>query len=159
MISLIVAVSANGVIGVRGELPWHLPDDFAWFRKVTMGKPVVMGRKTWESIGKPLPGRSNIVLTRQTDFIAEGAVVVNGPDHAIAAAGEAGEIVVIGGGELYEMFRSRADRVYMTRVDVDLEGDTFFAPLDEDEWSLESSDSHAADERHAHAFEIRVYER
>ena len=158
-ISLIVAASANGVIGADGELPWHLPDDFRFFKQVTMGKPIVMGRRTWESIGRPLPGRQNIVITRQTGFEATGASVVDSPEAAVEAAGDQDEIMIIGGGEIYRRFLPMADRVYLTRVDATIEGDTFFPALDEGEWAVDSSERHDADERHAYAFEFRVYSR
>ncbi|MDX1508215.1 MAG: type 3 dihydrofolate reductase [Woeseiaceae bacterium] len=157
-ISLIVAASANGVIGARGELPWHLPDDFAHFKAVTMGKSIVMGRKTWESIGRALPGRSNIVVTRQAGYEAQGAVVVDSIDRALAVE-EADEIMIIGGGQLYAELLPRADRVYLTHVDTELDGDTFFPPLDDRDWELVSAEPHAADDRHAYAFEIRQYDR
>ena len=158
-ISIIVAASANGVIGAGGELPWHLPDDFRYFKQVTMGKPIVMGRRTWESIGKPLPGRRNIVITRQPGFEAEGAAVVDSPQAAVAAAEGAGELMIIGGGEIYRRFLPRADTVYMTLVRANVEGDTHFPPLDEREWVLESRERHDADERHAFDFEFQVYRR
>ncbi len=158
-ISLIVAASANGVIGADGELPWHLPDDFRYFKQVTMGKPIVMGRRTWESIGRPLPGRQNIVVTRQRDFEAAGTTVVDSPEAAVATADETDELMIIGGGEIYRRFLPIAHRVYLTRVEVDVEGDTFFPALDDAEWRLASTESHPADERHAWAFEFRVYER
>ncbi len=158
-ISLIVAASANGVIGAGGELPWHLPDDFRFFKEVTMGKPIVMGRRTWESIGRPLPGRQNIVITRQSGFEAPGASVVDSPEAAVEAAGEAEEVMIIGGGEIYRRFLPLADRVYLTRVDADIDGDTFFPDLEEGEWTVESREPHDADERHAYAFEFRVYGR
>ncbi len=158
-LSLIVAVARNDVIGVDGELPWHLPDDFAWFKRTTMGKPIVMGRKTWQSIGKPLPGRQNIVITRQTDFEAAGADVVATPQAAIDVAGSADEIMVIGGAEVYAAFLPEASRIYLTRVDAAPDGDALFPPIDEVEWRLVSTEAHAADERHAYSFEFRVYER
>lgn len=158
-ISIVVAASSNGVIGAGGELPWHLPDDFRYFKQVTMGKPIVMGRRTWESIGKPLPGRLNIVVTRLPDFAAEGASVVDSPQAAVAAAEGAGELMIIGGGEIYRRFLPRADTVYMTLVRANVEGDTHFPPLDEREWVLESRERHDADERHAFDFEFQVYSR
>ena len=158
-ICLIVAASANGAIGVDGELPWHLPDDFRFFKQVTMGKPIVMGRRTWESIGRPLPGRQNIVITRQSDFEATGATVVDGPDAAINEAEDTDEIMIIGGGEIYRRFLPLADTVYLTRVEATVDGDTFFPELDESAWALESSERHDADERHAYAFTFCVYKR
>ena len=123
-----------------------------------MGKPIVMGRKTWESIGRPLPGRTNIVLTRQPGYEAAGAVVVDSIDSALDVA-DADEIMIIGGGQLYTELLPRAHRVYLTRINAEIEGDTFFPKLDQDEWELASSIAHDADERHAHSFEIRRYDR
>lgn len=158
-ISLIAAASTNRVIGVDGALPWHLPDDFRHFRNTTMGSPVVMGRRTWASIGKPLPGRTNIIMTRQRDYTAEGALLVHSQDAALAAAGDAQELFVIGGGEIYVRFLPLAHRVYLTLVDAEVEGDVVFPELGETEWELVSRRPHAADARHAHAFEFRVYDR
>lgn len=158
-ISLIVAVAANNVIGADGGLPWHLPNDFRYFKQTTMGKPIVMGRRTWESIGRPLPGRQNIVLTRDGEFVAPGATVVTSADAAIAAAGDSGELMVIGGGQVYTLFLDKAERIYLTRVATDADGDTIFPELDDRCWQLVSREQHAADDRHAFAFEFRVYER
>lgn len=158
-ISLIAAAASNRVIGTGGNLPWHLPDDFRYFKAVTTGHPVVMGRRTWMSIGKPLPGRTNIVMTRRYDYVAEGARVVHSVDEALDAAGEASEIFVIGGGEVYEHFLPAADRVHLTHVDAVVDGDTRFPVLDEEQWELASCEPHSADARHAHAFEFRVYDR
>lgn len=158
-ISLIAAVAANGVIGAGGTLPWHLPDDFRWFKAQTMGKPVVMGRKTWESLAGALPGRRNIVLTRDPGYVAAGATVVDSPEAAKQAAGNVEEIMVIGGGEIYRAFMPDATRIFLTHVDAVVPGDTNFPVLSPEEWVLVSSDSHPADKRHAHEFEFRVYER
>lgn len=158
-ISLIVAASANDIIGAGGALPWHLPDDFRWFRAQTMGKPIAMGRKTWESLGHPLPGRQNIVITRDRGYTATGAEVVDSPEAAVRIAGDAPELMVIGGGEIFRAVRSQASRLYLTRVDATVEGDTHFPPPDPARWKLVSCESHAADLRHAHAFEFRIYER
>ena len=116
MISIIVAASTNNVIGVQGELPWRLSDDLKRFKAVTMGKPIIMGRKTWESIGRALPGRQNIVITRQPDYLADGCDVVESVDEAIAAAGDADEVMVIGGSQIYDMALPLASRLYLTRV-------------------------------------------
>lgn len=159
MISIIVAASANNVIGVKGKLPWRLSDDLRRFKAVTMGKPIVMGRKTWESIGRALPGRRNIVITRQDAFAAPGCEVVATPEEAVAAAGEAEEIMIIGGSQVYDLFMPAADRVYLTRVHADLEGDAYFSPLDGEVWQLVSDERHAADERNEFAFSFRLYER
>ena len=146
MISIIVAVSTNNVIGLHGELPWHLSDDLKRFKKITMGKPVVMGRLTFESIGRPLPGRQNIIMTRQYDYVAEGCDVVASHDTAIAIAGDAAEIMIIGGGEIYALFLPLADRVYLTRVRANVEGDAYFDSLDDDEWQVSESETHNANE-------------
>ena len=158
-ISLIAAVAANGVIGAGGTLPWHLPDDFRWFKAQTLGKPVVMGRKTWESLSGALPGRHNIVITRRAALEATGATVVDSPEAALVAAGDADEVMVIGGGEIFQLFLPRVNRIYLTQVDADIAGDTIFPSLSPDDWTLVSREAHEADERHAHAFEFRVYER
>ncbi len=137
IISFVVAVSRNGVIGRDGGLPWHISSDLKRFKAITMGKPVIMGRKTWESLPKkPLPGRCNIVVTRQADFAADGAVVVGDVDAALAvAAMEApAEICVIGGGDIYRQLLPQANRIYLTEVQADVEGDTHFPPLPASTW-------------------------
>ena len=158
-ISLIVAAAANRVIGADGRLPWHLPNDFRHFRETTMGKPIVMGRRTWASIGRPLPGRDNIVLTRQADLDAAGIRIAHSLADALRLAAGADEVMVIGGGDVYLQFFDIAGRIYYTHVDTNVDGDTTFPPLDDEQWVLTSSDSHAADERHAFAYEFRVYDR
>ena len=159
MISIIVAASANNVIGAQGDLPWRLSDDLKRFKTVTMGKPIVMGRKTWESIGRALPGRRNIVITRQQNFAAEGCDVVQSTDEAIVAAGDVDEIMVIGGSEVYALFLPVAQRLYLTRVHADVNGDAFFPVVDEDEWQLVSDEAHVADSRNEFDFSFRIYER
>lgn len=131
-VSLVVAVARNGVIGRDGDLPWRLRTDRRRFRRLTLGKPCVMGRRTWESIGrKPLPGRRNIVLTRRRGYASPGCVVVHSFDEALAAAAPAEELMVVGA---YEAALPRADRIYLTRVEADVEGDTFFPDLDPGQW-------------------------
>ncbi len=159
MISIIVAASTNNVIGVQGELPWRLSDDLKRFKALTMGKPIVMGRLTWESIGKPLPGRQNIVITRSEGFAAEGADVVASPAAALNAADNAEEIMIIGGGQIYDLFFPKANRLYLTRVHAEVDGDAFFPAINEDEWTLVDSDLHSADERNEFDFEFLTYER
>ncbi len=159
MISIIVAASTNNVIGVQGDLPWSLSDDLRHFKAVTMGKPIVMGRKTWDSIGRPLPGRQNVVISRQPGFVAEGCDVVASVEEAIAAASDADEIMVIGGSQIYELALPLAKRIYLTRVHTDVDGDAFFPVLDEARWQLVSDDGHAADERNEHDFSFRTYDR
>jgi dihydrofolate reductase len=159
LISLIVATSANGVIGRSGELPWHLSDDLKRFKQLTLGKPIVMGRKTHESIGRALPGRQNIIMTSQSDFFADDCDVVSSVDAAMDAAGDADEIIVIGGGEIYVLFLPLAERIYMTRVHVDIDGDTHFPDLDYDQWQETGHEHHAAGESNDHEFTISVLQR
>jgi dihydrofolate reductase len=155
---LIVAVADNGVIGRDNALPWHLPEDLKRFKRLTMGKPIVMGRKTFESIGKPLPGRTNIVLTRDANYQFPGVVVVHGADAALRAADDAAEIMVIGGADLFRLFLPRAARVQLTRVHADVAGDVLWSPLD-DTWRVVARERHAADDRHAYAMTFEVWEK
>lgn len=158
-ISLIVAAAENGVIGRDGGLPWHLPADLARFKSLTMGKPLVMGRRTFESIGRPLPGRRNIVVTRQADFEAPGCDVVGSIDEAIEAASDADEIMVIGGGDLYRQVLPRADRVYLTRVHVECDGDVRFPELDPRQWSTAGKATHEADDTNDFGFTTMTLDR
>ena len=157
-VSLIVAMAENRVIGNAGELPWRLPADLAYFKRVTMGKPVLMGRKTWEAIGRPLPGRKNIVVTRNPAFAAEGAVVVHSLDAALDLVGSAPgaeEVMVIGGEEIYRLALPRADRIYLTEVDLAPAGDARFPDLDPSEWQEASREDHAANgDAPAHSFVV-----
>ena len=157
--SLVVAVARNGVIGRDNRLPWKLPDDLAYFKKVTMGHPVVMGRRTWESIGKPLPGRLNIVVTRNRGFQASGAVVVGSLDEAWKAAGGADEVSIIGGTSLFRETLPIADRIHLTQVEAEVPGDTFFPAFDRSQWKETEVARHAADARHDHPFRIVVLDR
>lgn len=158
IISLIAAMDRNRLIGRDNGLPWHLPDDFKHFKAVTLGKPVIMGRKTFESIGKPLPGRKNIIVSR-SGFQAEGIVVVNSLDQALAETADAKEVMVIGGANLYEQMINRADRMYLTHVDGQFEGDAWFPAFSLDEWEMVSSECFQADERNNYSFTITEYER
>lgn len=158
-ISLIVAMAGNRVIGREQALPWHLPVDLAHFKTVTMGKPILMGRKTWESIGRALPGRLNLVLTRDPGYHAEGATVVTSVDAAIEACVGAPELMVIGGAGVYSEILPAANRIYLTEVEADIEGDTWFPELDETKWTEVSRERHPADEKNAHDLSFRVLER
>lgn len=158
MISLVVAAALNGVIGVEGDLPWRLPDDLKRFKQITLGKPVIMGRRTYESIGFPLPGRQNIVMTRDQQFAAEGCDVVHSPEQALATAAS-DEVMIIGGGAIYAMFLERADKVCLTEVHAEIDGDTYFPALPDAEWREAAREHHPADERHAYAFDFVIYER
>ena len=156
-ISLILAMGRNRVIGRDNKLPWHMPADLAHFKKTTMGKPILMGRKTWESIGKVLPGRLNIVLTAQVGYHAEGATVVNNIDEAIAACESAEELMVIGGAGVYLALLPRAQKIYLTLIDEDFDGDTLFPQLDEQEWIEEAREDHASDEKNPYDYSFRVF--
>lgn len=158
-ISLIAAAAANGVIGADGALPWRLSDDLRRFKALTLGKPVVMGRKTWASIGRPLPGRHNIVLTRRRDLSIEGCTVATSVSEALAVAGDAAEVMVIGGGEIYALFLPLATRVYLTHVHADVAGDARFPALDPDLWRRESQEPHEADDVNEWPFTFAVYAR
>lgn len=157
-IVLVVATADNGVIGRDGAMPWHLPADLRRFRRMTVGKPVIMGRKTFESIGKPLPGRHNIVLTRNDEWTADGVTVVRNLAEAIAAAGldpraRAPEIMVIGGAEIYGLAMPVATRIELTRIHVRPEGDTVFPEPDPAAWAEVARETHAAEGGFpAHAF-------
>ena len=151
-ISIIVAMAANGVIGRDNQLPWHLPADLKHFKQTTMGKPILMGRKTWESIGRPLPGRTNIVITRDSTYTAAGCEVVNSIDAAIAAAGEQDEVMVIGGAELYRQILPDTDTIYLTRIHEALAGDTRFPEIHNTEWHQVERVDHEADEKNTHNY-------
>ncbi len=159
LIALIVAMDKNRVIGVGGGLPWRLPDDMRFFRKMTLGKPVIMGRKTYQSIGKPLKGRTNIIMTHRAGFTAEGCVIVHSIDEAIAAAGTVDEIMVIGGATIYEQFLPMTDKIYLTEVDAEVRGDTWFADISAENWQEISRTHHAADEKHAYSFDFVILTR
>lgn len=159
LVTLIVAVADNGVIGRDNALPWHLPEDLKRFKRLTMGKPILMGRKTYESIGRPLPGRHNIVVTRDTNYRREGVTVVHDVDAALAAAGPVPEVMVIGGSELFRTLLPRAGRVHLTRVHGAVEGDVVWPALDDREWRVVEREVHSADERHAYPMTFEVLER
>lgn len=157
--SLVVAMALNRVIGRNNALPWRLPADLAYFKRVTLGHPVVMGRRTYESIGKALPGRLNIVVTRQRAFEAPGCVVVNTLDGAWEAAGSAAETCVIGGTTLFEETLPVADTIHLTEVLAEVDGDTYFPPFDRRSWNEVEVLRQPADERHAYPFRIVRLER
>lgn len=160
MISFVVAVSRNGVIGRDGGLPWHISSDLKRFKEITMGKPVIMGRRTWESLPKrPLPGRRNIVITRQKNYRAEGADVVASPDEAMALCTTASEVAVIGGGEIYNLFWPVAGRLYITEADLTVDGDTFFPAPDPAEWREVSREVHEKGPEDTAGFTLRTLDR
>lgn len=161
-IAFVVAVARNGVIGAKGDLPWRISSDLKRFKQITMGKPVVMGRKTWESLPKrPLAGRLNIVITRDRNYEAPGAVVVASVAAALTAARQTTpeEICVIGGSEIFRQFLPIADRLYLTEVDLTPEGDAVFPPLDFSQWTETSREVHARAENDDAGFVLRVLDR
>ena len=161
IISLVVAASTNNVIGKDNRLLWHLPNDLKFFKNTTWAMPVVMGRKTFEAVGKPLTGRTNIVLTRRKDWSAPGVTVVRTMKeaYAVPTAIDAKEMYVIGGGEIYREILPDADKVYLTRVHVTLDGDTFFPELPESKWRMFSNLDFDADTRHAYPYSFQLWVR
>ncbi|AHK17042.1 MULTISPECIES: type 3 dihydrofolate reductase [Thalassolituus] len=163
-LSLMVAVAQNRVIGRNNALPWYLPEDLKYFKKTTLGKPIIMGRKTFESIGKPLPGRTNIIITRQPDFTADGIKVV----HTVEAARELAESIclvngqdeamIIGGAEIYGLTLPHCDRLYLTEVHADVEGDAFFPEYDKAAWQEVVREDFAADGPNPYNYSFVVYE-
>ena len=160
-ISLIVAASSNNAIGKANQLLWHLPNDMKFFKNTTWGMPVVMGRKTFESMGKALNGRTNIVITRQPDWQAEGVKVVDSLEAAlhVAADADAKEIFVVGGGEIYRQALEHCHRIYMTRVFTEIDGDTFFPEIDSEQWELLSELPFKSDAKHPYDYSFQVWER
>jgi dihydrofolate reductase len=156
---LIVATARNGVIGANGAIPWQLPDEQQLFKRLTMGHHIVMGRKTYESIGRLLPGRTTIIVTRQKDYAVPGAIVAHSLPDAINAAARDDEVFVIGGADLFREALPRADRLHLTTVDAAPTGDTFMPEIDLSEWREVTSESHAVDEKHAHSYVYTLYER
>ena len=155
MLTLLVAAAENNAIGLNGQLPWRLPADLQWFKRHTLGHPVLMGRKTWDSLGRALPGRANVVVSRQPDLVLPGASVFADVGAALTyARGQEGgaEVFGIGGGELYRLLLPFADRILLTRVYTTVAGDAFFPVLAPAEWREVSREPHPADARHAYAF-------
>jgi len=158
-VALIVAMTPAGVIGRDNDLPWRLPDDLKRFKELTVGKPIIMGRRTWDSIGRPLPGRTSIVLSRSATFAPAGAIVVPDIEHALAAAGAVDEAFVIGGAQVYALALPFAQRLYLTIVHGDVAGDARFPALDPRQWREVERSERPADERHAFAMTFSVLER
>lgn len=159
MLSIIVAVADNGVIGSGNQLPWRLPEDLKRFKALSLGKPIVMGRKTFDSIGRPLPGRLNIVISRQPGLQLPGCRVVASIDEAIAAAQPAPEIVIVGGAEIYRQVLPSVRIIHLTRVHAEIAGDALFPQLQPGQWREIAQEYHPADERHAYAFTFSTLER
>jgi dihydrofolate reductase len=157
---MIVATADNLVIGKDNQMPWHMPADLKYFKQVTLNKPVIMGRKTFESIGRPLPGRRNIIISRDINYRSDGIEVVNSVEQALAEAQGVEEIMVIGGGAIYQHCLAKADRLYITHIDLAVEGDTHFPDYQEEaNWQLVSEEKHKADEKNAHDYRFCVYQR
>lgn len=153
MIAIVVAVAENNVIGKDNQLIWHLPADLKHFKQITMGHPILMGRKTYESIGKPLPGRTSIIITRQEDYKAEGCVVVNSVEEAIKEAKQLDEQAhIIGGAEIYKQSLHLTDTIYLTRIHHSFDGDTYFPEIKEEEWEAVSEEHHEPDEKNKYSY-------
>ncbi|MGL6549449.1 type 3 dihydrofolate reductase [Aeromonas hydrophila] len=161
MISMIAAMAHDRVIGLDNQMPWHLPADLAHFKRVTLGKPVLMGRKTFESIGRPLPGRRNLVISRNPDYRADGVEVIDSVEAALAllTGSDVAELMVIGGGHLYGQLLPRADRLYLTRIDLAVEGDTRFPAFDEGDWLCIEREPHQPDEKNPHSYCFETWQR
>lgn len=159
ILSMIVAHANNRVIGKNNDMPWHLPADLAYFKKTTLGKPIIMGRKTYESIGRPLPGRKNIVISRDSDYQAAGVEVVNSVEAALALVSDSEEVMVIGGGAIYQHCLGAAQRLYITHIDADIAGDTYFPEYDLDIWHKVDSTIRPADEKNLYQLDFTVYEK
>lgn len=158
-ISLIAVVARNRVIGKEGTLPWRLPADQKHFRDLTLGKPVIMGRKTFESIGKPLLYRKNIVLTHDLNYRAKGCIIVHSPQAALSAAKGANEVMVIGGAEVYREFLPMTERIYLTELHADFEGDTYFPEFDHNEWQEKERQDFQPDEKNSYLYSFVVLDR
>ena len=158
-LSIIVAMATNRVIGAGNKIPWHLPGELKMFKTITMGHHIIMGRNTWESIRRLLPGRTTVIVTRQRDYAVPGAIVSASLDDAIAACGDDEEIFVIGGSQLYAAALPLADRIYLTTVNADVEGDTFMPQFDLAQWHERSSQAHAADEKNPYDYQLTIYDR
>ena len=160
-ISLVVAASENNAIGKNNQLLWHLPNDLKFFKNITWGFPVIMGRKTFEAVNKPLPGRTNIVITTKQDWQAASVIAVGTIKEAIAKAAETNskQAFIIGGGEIYKQSMDIADIIYITRVHADLAGDTFFPVIEESKWRLTSNQDFEADEKHAYSYSFQIWEK
>ena len=158
IISMIAAMADNRIIGKDNQMPWHLPADFAWFKRCTMGKPVVMGRKTYESIGRPLPGRLNIVISRDASLFIEGVTTVTSIEQALEVAGEVEEVMIIGGGAIYAACLPMANKLYVTHIEAEIEGDTQF-PDWGNEFKETYSEAYRADEKNAYNMRFTVLEK
>ena len=159
IISLIAAMDKNRVIGKGGKLPWNLPADMKYFKDKTLGKPIIMGRKTYESLGKPLPNRKNIIITHDQDYKAEGCIVVHSAEEALKAAEGNEEVMIIGGSQIYKELLPKANRMYLTIVDADFEGDTFFPEYDVKEWKETAYEEHERDAENQYNYTFLILEK
>jgi len=159
IISFIAAMDKNRVIGKDNSLPWNMPADMKHFKDLTLGKPIVMGRKTYETIGKPLPNRKNIIITRDQDYKAEGCIVAHSIEESLQSAENAEEVMVIGGANIYKQFLPRTDKIYLTIIEHDFEGDTYFPEYNEDEWKEVEREEHKADEENEYDYVFITLER
>ncbi len=158
-LSIVVAMDDNRLIGSKNQLPWHLPADLAYFKKLTTGKSIVMGRKTYDSIGRPLPNRRNIVITRNSNISIPGCEVVSSIDHALELTKEDPEVMVIGGASLCEQLLPKINRLYITKIDGVFEGDVFFPKYDDFNWLEVSCESHPKDSSNAYSYKFIVLDR
>lgn len=159
MISIIAAMTKNNVLGKDNKMPWHLPAELQYFKKITLGKPVIMGRKTFESIGRPLPGRENIVITRQVDFVPAGVTIKHDLQSAMTYVKDIDEVMIIGGANIYQQAINFADKMYLTVIDFECEGDVFFPTWDESHWKIISQETHRMDAKNQYDFVTVVLER
>jgi dihydrofolate reductase len=158
-LSIIVAMSKNGVIGREGKLPWHISEDLRRFKRTTMGHPIIMGRKTYESIGRPLPGRRSIVITREADWKADGVTTATSFDDALLACQDADEAFVIGGAQIYDLAIPQADRLYVTRIAAEVEGDVRWPPIDWSDWRLVEQEPREPDDNNPYPYRFEIYDR
>ncbi|PMP09734.1 diacylglycerol kinase [Vibrio breoganii] len=158
IVSMIAAMANNRIIGKDNQMPWHLPADFTWFKKCTMGKPVIMGRKTYESIGRPLPGRHNIVISRDAELTIEGVTTVTSIESALEVVADEPEVMIIGGGSIYKHCLPMADKLYLTYIDLEVDGDTQFPDWGKG-WKQTHSEQYLSDEKNAHDMQFVVLEK
>lgn len=157
---MIAAMSHNRVIGRDNEMPWYLPADFAWFKKTTMGKPIIMGRTTHDSIGKALPGRKNVIISRNKALLVQGCDVVYSAEMALERVAEAPEVMIIGGALIYRLFLPYTNRLYLTHIDADFQGDTFFPDYKKQEkWLLQQEEKHLPDEKNIYPYSFSILDR
>ena len=160
-ISCVVAVANNNVIGKNNDIPWYLPADLKYFKKITLGHHILMGRNCYESIGRPLPKRTNVIITRDPFFIASNCLIAHSIHGALEVAHDNGEddVMIIGGGTIYQQTKDVWDTLYITEVDLNVDGDVFFPEINKDEWNLISSDAHEPDDKNEHPYVFKKYQR